>query len=123
MKFYLWLFGIVLYFYSAEAEKKDIKFIKREKPVENFTVPKIVPSESNIFSGLNIRKNAKQRDKELHTLVHPDLLALKNVTFEKATRENFRKGLGPEEAPFPVTARIGPYEVKDPLEGVKNYYW
>ena len=87
-----------------------------------FEKPKI-SSDSDIFSGITLRKNVKQRDKELETLINPDLLSLQNVTFQKYDKKIFKRGLEKDEIPFPVNARIGPYEVINPIEGSKNYYW
>lgn len=33
------------------------------------------------------------------------------------------RGLFPGETAIPVSPKIGPYEVKDPIYGAKNYYW
>lgn len=76
-----------------------------------------------MFTGIKIRKNAKQRDKELETLINPELLAMENVTFKKFKRDELKIGLQPGEVPYPVNARIGPIEVKKPTQAFKNYRW
>ena len=47
------------------------------------------------------------------------------VSIHKFRRDNFKRGLQEEEGefPFPVQAKLGPYEVKDVVLGTKNYYW
>jgi CDGSH-type Zn-finger protein len=47
------------------------------------------------------------------------------VSIQKYGKKEFKRGLQPVdgEHPFPVTPRIAPYEVKDPIFGAKNYYW
>jgi CDGSH-type Zn-finger protein len=76
-----------------------------------------------MFSGLNIKLNAKQRDQNLESLLNPDLLELSNVSLSKFDKRDFKRGLQNDEMPYPVNARIGPYEFKNPVEGAKNYYW
>ena len=47
------------------------------------------------------------------------------VTIHKFRRDNFKRGLQEEEGefPYPVQAKLAPYEVKDVVLGTKNYYW
>ena len=56
-------------------------------------------------------------------MINPDLLGLDNVTFQKFDRREFKRGLDEGERPFPVTPRIAPYEVKNPIPGAKTYRW
>jgi len=55
--------------------------------------------------------------------LHPDLLKNTNVTIELYNKKTEVRGLPEDEAPFPVSSRIGPYIVEDPIFGAKNYYW
>ena len=47
------------------------------------------------------------------------------VLIQKHKRDTFKRGLQRHkgEQPFPAQAKIGPYEVPDPVFGAKNYYW
>ena len=76
-----------------------------------------------MFGRINIKKYAKQRDKELDSLINPDLLALDNVTFQKFKGTQFKRGFTSKERPFPCSPKVGAYEIKNPIVGVKNYYW
>lgn len=114
--------------YNVIAEKRGrkLKLIKERKERFNeikSTLKPIPIGEDNIFSGIELKKTAKQRDKDLKDLVNPDLLTLTNVTFDKYDQREFVRGLEPNEKPFPVTPRIDPYEIKNVVLGVKNYYW
>ena len=71
------------------------------------------------------RKDKKVVDSQIIMLLHPDLRSHDRVHIQKFTREKFRRGLQKEfgEIPYPVSPKIGPYEINDPLYGSKNYYW
>lgn len=111
------------------AEPKKEKKIKKSKEQEqrfrkiDFPVNSIEVKDDNIFENLNLKKTAKQRDKNLEDFINPDLLALENVKFDKFEKDKFTRGLLAEEKPFPVTARLAPYEIKNPIPGAKTYRW
>ena len=71
------------------------------------------------------RPDQKIVDSQLHFMLHPDLRTHSRVLIKKFKRENFKRGLQAKhgETPYPVSPKIGPYEIKDPLFGAKNYYW
>ena len=71
------------------------------------------------------RKDKRILDSELHLHLHPDLRANERVSIKKFTRGRFRRGLveSEKEFPYPVSPKIGPYEIKNPMFGAKNYYW
>jgi len=73
-----------------------------------------------------IRKTVKQRNENLdETHLHEALRTNERVSIQKYQGREFKRGLQEEdgEVPFPVSARVGPYEVKDPIFGSKNYFW
>jgi len=93
--------------------KKEIKQLERQ-------------GEDNLYGRFKpIRKSVRERNQNLNQLLHEDLRSLPNVTISKYEGKNFKRGLQPDqgEHPFPVSPRIGPYEIKDPIFGAKNYYW
>jgi CDGSH-type Zn-finger protein len=57
------------------------------------------------------------------THLHPDLQANPRVTINKYESKLFKRGLQPDETPFPVSPKVGPYLVDKPLFGAKNYYY
>ncbi|CDW81647.1 zinc finger cdgsh-type domain protein [Stylonychia lemnae] len=69
------------------------------------------------------RKTVQERDQNLHLYLHPDLQNNSRVSIAKFESRAFKRGLDEGEAPFPVSPRIGPYEVEKPIFGTKNYYW
>lgn len=79
--------------------------------------------EDNIFGEVVFQKRAKEREQNLEDYMHPDLLAMENVTLQKFDKREYTRGLVEGEKPFPVTPRISPYEVKDPIIGGKTYRW
>jgi 23S rRNA A2030 N6-methylase RlmJ len=100
---------------KKESAEKIKAYLSEIHPLE--------PKEDNIFRDITIKENARQRDKHLTDLIHPDLLKLSNVTFDKFKKSQFKRGLNSKEAPFPISPRLAPYIVKDPIFEVKNYYW
>lgn len=69
------------------------------------------------------RKTVQERNINLEQHLHPDLLKFSNVTIEKYENKNFKRGLNPDEKPFPVSSKVGPYIIDKPMFGAKNYYW
>lgn len=71
------------------------------------------------------KKTVKERNTNLEDHLSADLQAMPNVSIQKFDRRNPKRGLQREdgEHPFPVVPKIGPYEVKDPIFGAKNYFW
>jgi hypothetical protein len=55
--------------------------------------------------------------------LHPDLQDHARVSITKYSSKEFKRGLGEDEKPFPVSPKVGPYEVKDVMFGAKNYFW
>ena len=55
--------------------------------------------------------------------MHEDLRNHDRVTVERYQSKNFKRGLQEGEEAFPVIAKIGPYIVKNPVFGAKNYHW
>lgn len=106
---------------KSEPEEPQILDVNKKKM--DFAVPMVEVKDDNIYADLDIKKTAKERNRELKSMVNPELLKLDNVTLKKYNKNNFKRGLEPGEQPFPVNARIGPYEVKNPIYGAKNYYW
>lgn len=100
---------------SKERKQKYAKVDEIIKPIE--------VKEDNIFENLELKKLAKNRDKDISQLVNPELLNLENVTLEKYNKLTFKRGLDSDEKPFPQQPRIGPYEIKEPIQGAKNYFW
>ena len=107
---------------KAKKEKKERVIEDRFKKID-FKVTPIPVKEDNIFKGIKLKETAKQRNKHLEDLIHPDLLAMENVTLAKYENNKFKRGLDDGEHPFPVTPRIAPYVVKDPVPGAKQYRW
>lgn len=58
-------------------------------------------------------------------LLHPDLRSHDRVSIKKFESQKFKRGLQIEhgETPYPVSPKIGPYEIANPIFGAKNYYW
>ena len=56
-------------------------------------------------------------------LFHPGLVDHPKVRIKKYKKLEHRRGLSKKDTAIPVSPRIGPYEIKDPLFGAKNYYW
>ena len=82
--------------------------------------------EENLYSVYKAsRMTRRERDSNLERFLHPDLVANDRVSIKKFKRDNFKRGLLRHlgEQPFPVQAKIGPYEVPDAVFGAKNYYW
>lgn len=71
------------------------------------------------------RMSVQERNATLDRLLNEDLRSMPNVTIQKFQNREFKRGLQPQlgEHPFPVSPRIGPYTIKDPLFGAKNYFW
>ena len=55
--------------------------------------------------------------------MHPDLLTNERVKIKLFETREFKRGLDPEEKPFPVSPQVGPYLIEKPVFGAKNYYW
>ena len=55
--------------------------------------------------------------------MHPDLLNNERVKIKVFETREFKRGLDPEEKPFPVSPQVGPYLIEKPVFGAKNYYW
>jgi CDGSH-type Zn-finger protein len=114
---------------KAIAQPKKQHNVKKMKEQDqrfrkiDFVVNPIAVKDDNIFEYLTLNKNARERDKNLEEFVNPELLALNNVKFEKYRKDKFTRGLTEDEKPFPVTTRLAPYEVKDPIPGAKTYRW
>ena len=66
-----------------------------------------------------------ERDQNLERHLSQDLQNLPNISIQKFSKKVFKRGLQTDEGelPFPVTPRISPYVVKDPIFGAKNYFW
>lgn len=71
------------------------------------------------------RRDKKFVDSELPNHLSTALRNNDRVSIKKFTRNRFRRGLikADEEFPYPVSPKIGPYVIKNPLFGAKNYYW
>lgn len=69
------------------------------------------------------RKRPKDMDDSMRELFHPGLVAHQNVKVAKFNKRKQIRGLEPGEKAIPVSPRIGPYEVKHPIYGSKNYFW
>ena len=69
------------------------------------------------------RKTLKERNTNLEVHLHPDLLNNERVSIQKYENRSFKRGLDSNDAPFPVSPKIGPYVVNKPLFGAKNYYY
>jgi hypothetical protein len=55
--------------------------------------------------------------------LHPDLLNNTRISIQKFEARAYKRGLLESEEPFPISPRVGPYEVEKPIFGTKNYYW
>ena len=71
------------------------------------------------------RETVTERNENLERHLSEELNSLPNVKIQKFSKQVFKRGLQPQdgEHPFPATPRIGPYEIKDPIFGAKNYFW
>eukprot|EP00997_Jenningsia_sp_PLL12_P005816 NODE_2350_length_940_cov_69.074074_g1931_i0.p2 GENE.NODE_2350_length_940_cov_69.074074_g1931_i0~~NODE_2350_length_940_cov_69.074074_g1931_i0.p2 ORF type:complete len:118 (-),score=3.41 NODE_2350_length_940_cov_69.074074_g1931_i0:228-581(-) len=56
-------------------------------------------------------------------LFHPTLLESSNVNIRQVGSKKGKLERGLEQNPIPVSPRIGPYVIEDPLYGSKNYFW
>ena len=67
----------------------------------------------------------KERNSQENILnfLHEDLRTHERVSIEKFQNNNFKRGLQEGEEAFPVISKIGPYVVKNPVFGAKNYHW
>ncbi len=82
--------------------------------------------EENLFGRHQAsRKSVRDRNQSLEELLHPGLAQNARVSIEKYSAKSKRRGLQADlgEHPFPVTPRVGPYEVAKPIFGAKNYFW
>jgi len=72
-----------------------------------------------------IRLTRKETNSQeyLDEFLHPDLIANERLTIQKFNVKEFKRGLGPDEVPYPVSPRIGPYVIHNPVFGAKNYYY
>ena len=75
-----------------------------------------------MYKRIKPKKNPKSMKKNLNSHLHPDLLKNPRVNIQATTKENSKRGLPEGTTPFPVIDRVGPYEIKDPINW-KNYYW
>ena len=97
--------------HEQRQELKDMR--RQDKPGNLYKVMKPQRPEKRVV------------DSQLYFMLHPDLRAHSRVSIKKFARDRFKRGLQTKygEIPYPVSPKIGPYEVKDPLFGAKNYYW
>jgi len=83
--------------------------------------------ENNMYSIYKKqRKSRKERNSNLaEQHLSEELANMPNVSIEKYSKLSYKRGLQHEdgELPFPCTPKVGPYEVKDPVFGAKNYFW
>ncbi len=82
--------------------------------------------EDNLYGKFKrARKTVTERNNNLEVHLAESLKALPNVTIAKYESNKFKRGLVAEdgEQPFPISPRIAPYEINEPLFGAKNYYW
>ena len=72
-----------------------------------------------------VRKTIKERNMNLEDHLHSSLQDNPRVSIKKFKRDNFKRDLQEEEGefPFPVQAKLGPYEINKVIFGTKNYYW
>ena len=73
-----------------------------------------------------VRQTVRERDSNLaERFLSEALRDNPRVSIVKYQAKDFKRGLQEEEGekPFPVSPRIGHYEVKDVMFGAKNYYW
>mmetsp|Transcript_15262 Transcript_15262/g.15139 ORF Transcript_15262/g.15139 Transcript_15262/m.15139 type:complete len:192 (+) Transcript_15262:1-576(+) len=106
---------------KAEVVKKIVSKNKVQEVSMNVTP--IPVKDDNIFGEISFQISAKEREKNMHEFLHPDLLALDNVTLQKFNPKELKRGLDEGERPFPVTPRIAAYEIKEPIVGAKQYRW
>lgn len=64
-------------------------------------------------------------ESRLELNLHPALRQHERVRITHFSREKFRRGLNKErnQIPYPVSPKIGPYVIENPMFGAKNYYW
>ena len=92
--------------------KQEIKDLKRQD------------DEGNLYSAYEpARLSRRERDQNITNLFHPGLVNHKKVKIQKFKKSDYRRGLQRGDKAVPVSPKIGPYEIKDPLFGAKNYYW
>lgn len=70
-----------------------------------------------------VRETLQEKNTNLERHLHPDLVNNPQVSIAKFATNTFKRGLDEGEIPFPVSPKIGPYEVEKPILGAKNYYW
>ena len=70
-----------------------------------------------------VRLTIQERNENLESFLHPDLVSHQRVTIQKYQNKTFKRGLGEDDTPFPVIEQLGPYIVKNPIIAAKNYYW
>mmetsp|Transcript_40741 Transcript_40741/g.39338 ORF Transcript_40741/g.39338 Transcript_40741/m.39338 type:complete len:119 (-) Transcript_40741:246-602(-) len=109
-------------------EEKPIEKVRKDKR-KGSEIKSIIrdldrSGEKNLYGRFSkIRESKKEKDSNLEKHLHPDLASNERVTIQKFERKRYKRGLSEEEAPFPVSPKIGPYIVEDPVFGAKNYYW
>jgi len=110
---------------AQRIEAKKQKKLEREEKFKkiDYRIDAIPVKSDNMFRDITLKQNAKSRDKNLEVLLNPELLKLDNVSFKKYDKRSFERGMKAEEQPFPVTPRIDPYIIEDPILSVKNYFW
>ena len=92
--------------------KKEIKAMERQN------------DEGNLYSTFEPQRlSKKDRDAGMTDLFHPGLVNHPHVKIEKYKKSEYNRGLRTGEKAVPVSPRIGPYEIKNPIFGAKNYYW
>ena len=80
--------------------------------------------EGNMYATYEpTRLSKQQRDSDIGSLFHPSLLNHPQVKIEKYKKSKHTRGLNKTDQKVPVSPRIGPYEIKNPEFGAKNYYW
>ena len=70
-----------------------------------------------------VRKTTQERNTNLESLLHPDLMANDRVKIQKFESRKFKRGLQEDEVAIPVSPKLAPYTVEDPIFGAKNYWW
>ena len=55
--------------------------------------------------------------------MHADLLTNDRVSIKKFKSSEFVRGLQDDEVPMPVSPKLAPYQIDNPVFGAKNYFW
>lgn len=80
--------------------------------------------EENLYASIKTqRKPRRERNDNLDRHLNEDLAGNPRVSIKMWEARQFKRGLQEDEEPFPVSPRVGPYEVKDVIFGAKNYFW